>query len=429
MDRMIRFLDLEDDELQIINDFRPVAERLREHARAIDLEPEGLPEWYRDQLSAVENELKNKLGADAPSLPVYRPRWYPEEFMQELKEVGIFGAGLPEQYGGIEFSYWQFILMSFGLSYYDAGFSVVMGAHAKLATPPILDFGTDEQKQHFVPALASGERIGCFALTGPETGSNPSAGKCSYEHGIGGFVLNGGKAWISNAPIHYYHPDQKLYATTFARDSDGKWSCFVVDVDEAVARGQLEIGKPEHKVGIRSSPTSAMYFKDCVVPEENLIGEEGAGLLIAFNTLNRCRLFVAAQALAIGYAAYDEARDFVQDRSSFGRLADNGLVRKHIADMATKLRAGVHLVKDGSKLLDTGRTAQQVQQIASEAKVYSTEMAEEVCLLALKLHGGNGITMEYDVNRHLRDILVTTIYEGPNDVLRQYVIATQAFRD
>ncbi len=428
MDRLVRFLDLTEDEQQIVADFRPLAEGLREHARSIDLEPERLPEWYGDKLQSVRAELAKKLGDDAPEIPEYKARWYPVDYLNELKEAGIFGAGMPEEYGGIEFSYWQFILMSFGLSYYDAGFSVVMGAHAKLAAPPIIDFGTKEQKERFIPDMASGERLGCFALTGPETGSNPAAGKCTYERSLGGFKLNGGKAWISNAPIKHYHPEQKLYATTFARNEEGKWSCFVVDLDAALEAGTVDIGKPEHKVGIRSSPTSTLYFNDCMVPEENLIGEEGAGLMIAFNTLNRCRLFVAAQALAIGYAAYDEARDFVQNRSSFGRLADNGLVRKHIADMATKLRAGVHLVKDGSKLLDTGRTADELQQMASEAKVYATEMAEEVCLLALKLHGGNGITMEYDVNRHVRDILVTSIYEGPNDVLRQYVIATQAFK-
>lgn len=384
MDNLFKTLGLTAEELELVNGFMPLANSLREHAARIDL--------------AEGNHAT-----------------YPPELLAEIARQGLWGAGFPEEYGGLPLTYWQYLLVAFLIAKNDAGFSVYLGAHNKLAAPPIIDFGTEEQKQRLLPPMASGEKISCFGLTDPKTGSNPQAMTCRYEHVDGGVRLYGEKAWISNAPL-------ANYATVFAKKAGTEEiTCMVVDLDSC--NGELSRGEHENKIGIRSSPTGTLTFDGAFVPTENIIGGEGQGLMIALHTLSKCRVFVAAQGCAIAQAALMRVREYASERAPFGKpLSNMATVRAKLANMSIRIHAGMLMVKEAARQLDEGANPFEVGQLAAEAKIFSTDAAREICIEATDIMGGASMVRDELLNRLLRDVLVTTIYEGPNDLLRDMIV-------
>jgi alkylation response protein AidB-like acyl-CoA dehydrogenase len=282
--------------------------------------------------------------------------------------------------------------------------------------------GTDEQKERYLPRLATGEWLPAYALTEPGSGSDAAAMVTTAHVGEGGYVLNGSKRFITNAGV------AQLY-TVFARtDPDAGHrgvTCFLV---EAGTPG-FEVGRIEPKMGIKGSTTGELFFADCVVPPENRIGEEGEGFAIAMRVLDRSRPGVAAQALGIAQGATDYALQYAKERETFGKpIAQHQMVAAMLADMETKCEAARGLLYRVGQMLDEGVDGPSLTKASAMAKLYCSDVAMEVTTDAVQILGGYGYMREYPVERMMRDAKITQIYEGTNQVQR-LVIAREMLRE
>ena len=342
----------------------------------------------------------------------------PKELLQKLAQYKFISPVIPKEYGGAGADYVSYCIIMEEISKRCASTGTFITAGASLVALPLLNFGTDEQKEKYLKPLAKGEYIGSFGLTEPGAGSDAGAGQTTAVLEGDHYILNGRKTFITNAPICDF-------AIVTAMTEKGKGSrgisAFIV---ESKWDG-FSTGAHENKMGIRGTETADLIFENVKVPKENLIGKEGKGFKIALNTLDVGRIGVAAQALGIAQGALDEAVKYVKERVQFGRpLAKFQNTQFTIADMETKVQAARWLVYDAAEKKDNGINPGGESAMA---KYYAAEIANEVAYKALQLHGGYGFMKDYPIERMYRDARITSIYEGTSQV-QQMVIAAKALK-
>jgi alkylation response protein AidB-like acyl-CoA dehydrogenase len=365
-----------------------------------DLSPE------QREIQAVAREF-----AEAEIVP-HAAQWdrdhgFPRELLAKLGDLGLMGVCVPEEYGGAGADFLSYILVLEELSRADAGVGVTVAVHTSACTMPILQFGTEEQRARFVPPLARGEGVGCFALTEPESGSDAGALKTRAEPADGGWNLKGAKQWITNAA---FGGTVLLFARTdpATRSARGV-SAFILDTE------QIEITRTEEKLGLNSSVTNDIAV-DSFVEADRLIGEEYHGFRIAMATLDGGRIGIAAQAVGITQAAFDVARRYAQEREAFGQpIANLQAIQHKLANMAMELDAARLLVYRAAWLKDQGR---RHTDAGAKAKLFASEMARRQTAEAIQVLGGYGYTKEFPVERYYRDAKVTEIYEGTSEIQR-----------
>lgn len=334
---------------------------------------------------------------------------YPETIIRKLGGLGLFGMMVPERFGGSDAGAVSYTLALQEIAYSCASIAVTLSV-TNLTTDPILNFGTDEQKHRFLFPLASGEHVGAFALTEPESGSDPSSLKTSAVKKGKSYIINGTKQFITNGE----------YAGLFiviARTAPGKngLSAFIV---QSGTKG-LVIGKEEKKMGLRASNTVPVMFEECEVPAENLIGKPGMGLNIALNALDSGRIGIASQATGMIRACMDEALTYGAERKQFGKaILRHQSIQNMIADIAVDHEASCLLTWSAASLKDKKAP---FSREASIAKLYATEAVNRCAYDALQVFGGYGYITGHKIERLYRDARVTTIYEGTSEVQRMVI--------
>jgi len=337
---------------------------------------------------------------------------FPREVFSRLGALGLAGACWPERYGGSELSTLDWVLVMEELARVDAGVALSLAAHHGLCSAHIHAFGSEEQKQRFLPPLASGEKVGCWGLTEPGSGSDAGGMRTTAVRDGDHYVLNGSKNFITNGGI----ADTAVVMAVTDRAAGKKGISAIV-----VERGTpgFRSGRKEDKLGVRSSDTSELAFEDCRVPAANLVGEPGRGFIDTLRLLDKGRIGIAAFSLGIAQAALEASIRYARARRQFDHpIADFQAIQFKVADMATKVDAARLLTWRAAALADAGKphTAE-----SSMAKLFASESAVEIALEAVQLHGGYGYIKEYPVERHLRDAKLGTIGEGTSEVQRMVI--------
>ena len=340
---------------------------------------------------------------------------FPREVFTKLGELGLTGVCHPADYGGSELSMLDWAIVMEELARADAGVALSLAAHHSLASAHINLAGNDEQKRRFLTPLAKGEKVGCWGLTEPGSGSDAGGMRTTAVRDGDELVLNGSKNFITNGGT----ADIAVVMTVTDRAKGKKGISAVV-----VERGTpgFRSGKKEDKLGVRSSDTSELAFEDCRVPAANLLGREGMGFVDTLKILDKGRIGIAAFSVGIAQAALEASIRYAKERKQFGHpIADFQAVQFKIAEMATKTEAGRLLAWRAAALADAGllHTAE-----SSMAKLFASEAAVEIALEAIQIHGGYGYVKDYPVERYLRDAKIGTIGEGTSEVQR-LVIARQ----
>lgn len=337
---------------------------------------------------------------------------FPREILNKMAELGLMGITIPEEYGGAGMDFTSYIIAIHELSRVSATIGVILSVHTSVGTNPILYFGTEEQKQTYIPKLASGEYLGAFCLTEPSAGSDAKSLKTKAEDRGDHYVLNGSKVFITNGG------EADTYIVFAVTDPDmgsRGVSAFIV---EKGTEG-LVIGKDEHKMGLHGSRTVQLTFEDMKVPAGNLLGKRGDGFRIAMNNLDVGRIGIAAQALGIAEAAFEFSTAYAKERAQFGKpiAAQQGIGFK-LADMATSVEASKLLVYRAADFRSRGVSCGKE---ASMAKLFASKAAVDVSTEAIQVYGGYGYTKEYPVERLFRDAKVTEIYEGTSEIQRMVI--------
>jgi alkylation response protein AidB-like acyl-CoA dehydrogenase len=328
----------------------------------------------------------------------------PFETLEKMADVGFMGLCVPEEYGGAGADFLSYCLLIEEISRADAGVGATLAVHTSAGTLPIVMFGTEEQKARWVPPLARGERIGCFALTEPETGSDASAIRARAERVDGGYRISGHKQWVTNGGI-------AGTMILFARAPEGVTAC-VLGMD---AEG-ISFGKHAQKMGVISATTDDVLFDNVFVPEEDRLGEGGRGLRVALGTLDAGRIGIAAQAVGIAEAAFRYATQYAAGRTTFGKpIAEHQAIAFKLADMQTRIRAARLLVYEAAWMKDRG---ERHAESGARAKLYASQVANEVAYEAIQVLGGRGYMKDHPVERYYRDARVTEIYEGTSEIQR-----------
>ena len=347
---------------------------------------------------------------------------FPMEARNGLAEMGMMGMYFPEEYGGAGLSYLSYIAVCEELAVHCATTSVVLSAHESLCSWPIYKYGTEEQKQKYLPPLCNGEKLGAFALTEPGAGTDAQGAQTKAVLDGDEWVLNGSKCFITNGKVADVYI--VIAITSVTEDKRGRkkknFSAFIVEKGTP----GFSFGTKEKKMGIRGSSTYELIFEDCRIPKENILGPQGKGFPIAMHTLDGGRIGIAAQALGIAEGALETTVAYVKERKQFGRsIAAQQNTQFQLADMATKVEAAKSLVYKAAlkkqEFADGAKVSYSVE--AAMAKLYAAEVAMEVTTKAVQLHGGYGYIREYDVERMMRDAKITEIYEGTSEVQRMVI--------
>jgi alkylation response protein AidB-like acyl-CoA dehydrogenase len=339
---------------------------------------------------------------------------FPAEVFKRLAGAGFMGLCVPEEYGGGGTDFLSYALLIEEISRADAGVGVTLAVHTSAGTLPILIYGNEDQRSRFVPDLARGEKIGCFALTEPTTGSDTAAIEASAERIEGGYRLSGHKQWVTNG---------RAAGTMiiFARAQKGV-TAFVVRIDEE----GISFGKHAEKMGVLSATTDDVLLDNVFVPEEGRLGEEGKGLRVALGALDTGRIGIAAQALGIAEAAFRYAVRYASQRTTFGKpIAEHQAISFKLADMQTQIRAARLLVYEAAWMKDQGMPHGEA---GARAKLYAAQVANEVTYEAVQVLGGQGYMKDHPVERYYRDARVTEIYEGTSEIQR-LVISRSILRE
>ena len=337
---------------------------------------------------------------------------FPEENVKKMQELGFFGIPFPEEVGGIGLDTLTYVLCVEELSKACATTGVIVSAHTSLGTDCINKFGNEEQKEKYLVPLASGEKLGAFALTEPDAGTDASGQKTVAVKDGDEYVLNGSKVFITNAG---YADIYVVFAMTDKSQGTKGISAFIVEKGTP----GFDFGAIEDKMGIKGSSTMELIFRDCKVPKENLLGEEGKGFKYAMQTLDGGRIGIAAQALGIAEGALDKAIKYVKERNQFGRpIAKFQNSQFKLAEMAIDIESARHLVYKAACLKDAGES---YTVAAAEAKLKAARVAMDVTTKAVQLFGGYGYIKEYEVERMMRDAKITEIYEGTSEVMLMVV--------
>ena len=354
----------------------------------------------------VRDFAKNEI---EPFIPRMEAGEFPREIVKKMGELGLMGISVPEKYGGSEMDYISYIIAVHELSKVSAVPGVILSVHTSVGTNPILLFGTEEQKQKYVPKLASGEYLGAFCLTEPSAGSDAGALKTRAVKKDGEYVLNGTKVFITNggeADVYI------VFASTDPAAGTHGVTAFIV---EGGTDG-LIIGKDEKKMGLHGSRTVQLTFEDMRVPEVNVLGKPGEGFKIALANLDAGRIGIAAQALGIAEAALEAATAYAKERVQFGKpIAANQGIGFKLADMATQVESARLLVYRAAWLRSEGLPAGKE---ASMAKLSASQAAVDCAIEGIQVFGGYGYTEDYPMERYFRDAKVTQIYEGTSEIQR-----------
>ena len=367
-------------------------------------EHEMLRKMYRD---FAQNEVK-PLAAELDE-----EERFPKETVPKLAKLGMLGIPFPKKYGGAGGDNLAYAMCVEEIAKTCGTTSVIICAHTSLCCYPIYAYGTEEQKLKYLPDLLSGRKLGAFGLTEPGAGTDASGQQTTAVLEGDHYVLNGTKCFITNATEAETFV---VFAMTDKSKGNHGISAFIVEKDFP----GFSIGKHEKKMGIRGSATSDLIFEDCIVPKENLLGQEGKGFKIAMGTLDGGRVGVAAQALGIGEGAIDEAVAYTKERVQFGkRISQFQNTQFQLADMKTRADAAQLLVYRAACAKDAGDP--NCGFYSSMAKLFAAEMASDVTRRAVQLFGGYGYTREYPVERMMRDAKITEIYEGTSEVQRMVI--------
>jgi alkylation response protein AidB-like acyl-CoA dehydrogenase len=356
----------------------------------------------------------------APKIGVYEDEHrFPREIITQLAEIGVLGMTVPPEFGGSRTDSLSFILALEELARVSATVCIIVSVHGSLFCGSILKFGTDEQKQKYLPPAARGEIIGAFSLTEPEAGSDVKSLKTRAVKSGNEYILNGTKAWITTG-----NDADALILVARTRSDDGqqRLTAFIVE------RGfpGFKISRVEEKMGLHSSPTTMISLEDCRVPVENRLGEEGRGAAVAFSGLDRSRIGVAAQAVGLSQQALELAVGYAKQREAFGRkIAEFQALQFMMADIATLVEAARFLTYRAADL--SGRGMPFTKE-AAMAKLFASESANKVAYLAQQIHGGYGYSKEYTIERVYRDARVLSIYEGTSEIQR-LVIARNLIKE
>jgi butyryl-CoA dehydrogenase len=341
-----------------------------------------------------------------------RDHRFPEELIPQMAKLNILGVPIPEEFGGAGADNVSYVIALEELARVCASTSIIVSGHTSLATWPIFEFGSTAQKEKYGTKLATGEILGAFALTEPGAGTDAAAGKTTAVLKGDEYVLNGSKIFITNGGY------AGLYIVTAMTDPAAGTrgiSAFLVEPD---APG-FSVGEKEHKMGIKASSTTPLYFSDCRIPKDALLGAEGKGFKIAMATLDGGRIGVAAQALGIAQGALDASIAYAKERVQFGKpLSALQAIQWMIADMATQIDAARLLVYRAAWNKDNGLP---YGTAAAMAKLFASETATHVADRAIQIHGGYGYTESYPVERAYRDAKVTELYEGTSEVQRMVI--------
>ena len=346
---------------------------------------------------------------------------FPVETVKKMAKAGFLGIPIPKEYGGQGCDVLTYVMCVEELAKVCGTTSIIVSAHTSLCCDPILTYGTEEQKQKYLPDLASGRKIGAFGLTEPGAGTDAQGQQTKAVLDGDEWVLNGSKIFITNgkqADVYI------VIAVTGTVEKNGRKSKEISAFIVEKGTPGFTFGTKEKKMGIRGSSTYDLIFTDCRIPKENLLGQKGKGFGIAMHTLDGGRIGVAAQALGIGEGALDRTVAYVKERKQFGRtIAQFQNTQFQLANMATQAQAAQLLVYRAARMKDQyakdHKTSYSVE--AAQAKLYAAEMAMDVTTKAVQLHGGYGYTREYEVERMMRDAKITEIYEGTSEVQRMVI--------
>jgi Acyl-CoA dehydrogenases len=339
---------------------------------------------------------------------------FPSETVKKMADIGLFGIYIPKIYGGAGGDHIMYSIAVEELSKVCATTGVILSAHTSLCAAPIMDFGTEEQKQKYLPKLASGEWLGAFGLTEPNAGTDASAQQTTAVEDGDDYILNGNKIFITNAG------EAHVYVVATMTDKSLKNKGITMFIVEDGMPG-FSIGKKEHKMGIRGSATCELIFENCRVPKANMLGKLGGGFAIAMKTLDGGRIGIASQALGIAQGAMDETVKYTKERKQFGKsISAFQNTQFQLADLQTKIVASRLLVRQASWKQDVNLP---YSDDAAMAKLFAAETAMEVTTKAVQFHGGYGYTREYPVERMMRDAKITEIYEGTSEVQRMVIAA------
>lgn len=344
---------------------------------------------------------------------------FPLDFFRQAGELGLTGVTVPEEHGGAGMDAVSYCLVVEEVSRVCATSGVILSVNNSLVCDPLLKFGNDEQKREFLTPLAAGDKIGCFALTEPDAGSDAASLRTTARRDGDDYVLNGSKVFITNGT----HADLGVvFATVDPEKKHRGITAFVVPCD---APG-LTRGAHEYKLGVNASGTTELAFEDVRVPATARLGEEGEGFKIAMATLDGGRVGISAQAVGVAQGAFDAALAYAREREQFGRpIADFQAIQFYLADMQTEIDAARLLTWKSAWAKENQK---RYTLEAAQAKLFSSEMAQRVTNKALQIHGGYGYTREYDVERFFRDARITEIYEGTSEI-QKMVIADWVLQD
>ncbi|WP_340648953.1 acyl-CoA dehydrogenase family protein [Pseudoxanthomonas winnipegensis] len=335
---------------------------------------------------------------------------FPLENIQLLGENGLMGIEVPDEYGGAGMDPISYVLAMIEVAAGDGAHSTIMSVNNSLYCTGLLKFGSEEQKQTYVRAIADGSQIGAFALTEPQSGSDATAMRCrAVRQADGSFVINGKKSWITSGPVAKYIV---LFAMTDPDKGARGITAFIVDTD----RPGFHRGKTEPKLGIRASATCEIEFADYVAQPAEVIGEEGQGFKIAMGVLDAGRIGIASQAIGIARAAYEKTVEYVKERKAFGApIGTFQMTQAKIADMKCKLDASLLLTLRAAWLKGQGKP---FSSEAAIAKLTASEAAMWITHQAVQIHGGMGYSKEMPLERYFRDAKITEIYEGTSEIQR-----------
>jgi butyryl-CoA dehydrogenase len=344
------------------------------------------------------------------SRKVDHEHYFPKELIPELGSLGFLGVFVDEEFGGSGLDYVCYSSIVEELARQCASTSVILSAHNSLGIWPILAYGNPEQKAQYLPNMASGKSIGCFALSEPSTGSDAAAQTCRCVKEGSQWRIHGVKNWITNGPV----ADVCILFAMYEPEKRHKGICaFIVDLKTIPG---ISIGKLEEKLGICGSPTASITFENALIPETALLGAVGDGFKIAMSTLDGGRIGIAAQAVGIARAALEDSLAYTRDRSAFGKpIIEHQSVQNHLADMSVGTDAARLLTLHAAHLKDQTRP---YGREAAQAKLFASENAVSCALKGIQLHGGYGYVKDYNVERYLRDAKITEIYEGTSEIQR-----------
>ena len=345
---------------------------------------------------------------------------FPREQLNGLAELGLLGMIIPEDYGGAGFDTVSYALALEEIAKADSSVCVIVGVTNSVCCFPILNFGTEEQKQKYLVALAKGEKLGAFCLSEPQAGSDATNLKCRADFEDGFYVLNGTKSWVTNGGVADVY---LVIAVTGEQNGKREITAFLVEEN---APG-LTVSSVEHKMGQRASQTAEMSLTDVRVSAENVLGKVGEGMKVALSSLDNGRIGIAALSVGIAQAALDESTKYAKDRVAFGKpISEQQAIQFKLADMAVQIEAARLLTLRAASMKDAGH--KQTSVYSAQAKVFASETANKVAYEAVQIHGGNGYSRHYAVEKLYRDARITTIYEGTSEIQR-IVISRGILRD